>query len=213
MIIRKAKIKDLTRIAECHQRAFPKSLSSAMGITYLKKMLEWYLTDPRAFLFYVNENDSCLGYCGGLKYSGDNQVGSASSMIQYSFNAAIKSILFRPWLLVHPEFISKDKLALRNVWRRISSNRKPLIPNSIAPPSSVAFHAGLIMIGVDPAYQGKGFGTTLLQEFENRSKEMGFHKLVLTVKSENTKAIKSYLRNGWIIVSDDRKSLRMSKDV
>jgi ribosomal protein S18 acetylase RimI-like enzyme len=77
----------------------------------------------------------------------------------------------------------------------------------------MAPHTGLIVIGVDPAYQGKGYGSKLLQEFEVVSKEMGFNILMLTVKSENAQAIKSYQRNGWVIISDDGKSVAMTKEI
>ncbi|MEO7990182.1 MAG: GNAT family N-acetyltransferase [Chryseolinea sp.] len=213
MNIRKAKVEDLKIIAECHQKAFPKSLSSAMGVTYLMKMLEWYLRDERAFLFYIEENNKYVGYCGGLKHDGKTQFGSASSMIQHSFNAAVKAMLMHPWLFVHPEFVSKYKLTLKNIWKRLKGSSKTSAPKAPPLKTPIEPHAGLIVIGVDPAYQGKGFGSKLLQEFETVSKEMGFHKLMLTVKSENAQAIKSYQRNGWYIVSDDGKSVAMDKDI
>ncbi len=181
-----------------------------MGVTYLMKMLEWYLVDNRAFLFYIDENKKCVGYCGGLKHDGKVQFGSASSMIQHSFNAAVKAMLTHPWLLVHPEFISKYRLTIKNIWKRIARNKSTnpaIISNPVAP------HTGLIVIGVDPAYQGKGYGSELLQEFEKVSLQMGFHTFMLTVKSENAQAIKSYQRNGWHVVSNDGKSVAMNKDI
>ncbi len=183
-----------------------------MGSAYLMKMLEWYLIDSRAFLFYILEDNKCVGYCGGLKHDGKTQFGSASSMIQHSFHAAVKSILLRPWLFIHPEFIAKYKLILKNIRKRVTGNHKPS-SSTTQVAISIEPHTGLIVIGVDPAYQGKGYGSKLLWEFEVVSKEMGFNKLMLTVKSENAQAIKSYQRNGWIILSDDGKSVTMTKEI
>jgi ribosomal protein S18 acetylase RimI-like enzyme len=213
MNIRKAKVEDLKIIASCHQKAFPKSLSSAMGAAYLIKMLEWYLMDERAFLFYIGEDNKCVGYCGGLKHDCKTQFGSASSMIQHSFNAAVKAMLIHPWLFFHPEFISKYRLTLKNIGKRIKGSNKTSGAKGSPVKIQTEPHAGLIVIGVDPTYQGKGYGSKLLQEFERISKEMGFHKLMLTVKSKNAQAIKSYQRNWWYIVNDDGKSVAMNKDI
>jgi len=211
--IRIAKPEDLTRIAKCHQYAFPKSLSSAMGVPYLTKMLEWYLVDSRAFLFFISQNDVCIGYCGGLKFDGTARVGSASSMIQHSYNMAVKTFLMKPWLFFYPEFLSKYKLAARNVLKRIklivgiNEQSKPLNKGEAVP------HTGLIVIGVDPNVQGKGYGSQLLQEFERVSKNLGFDKMMLTVRTDNSNAIKSYERNGWAITKVEGISTSMEKNL
>lgn len=207
----KAKPEHLTRIAKCHQHAFPKSLSSAMGVTYLSKMFDWYLVDSRAFLFFISQNEVCVGYCGGLKFDGTARVGSASSMIQHSFNMAVKTFLMKPWLFFHPEFLPKYKLASKNVLKRIKfilgikEQSKPLNVDEAEP------HTGLIVIGVDPNVQGKGYGSQLLQEFERVSKNLGFVKMMLTVRTDNHQAIKSYLRNGWNAVKVEANSTTMEK--
>lgn len=114
--------------------------------------------------------------------------------------------------LIHPEYIAKNKLIPQNIRKRVTGKHKP---SSSTPQVdiSIAPHTGRIVIGVDPAYHGKGYGSKLLQEFEVVSKEIGFNKLMLTVKSENAQAIKSYQRNGWVILSDDGKSVTMNKDI
>lgn len=210
--IRNAKFADLHAIAECHRKAFPRTLSSAMGTRYLCKMLEWYLVDDRAFLFFIEENGVCCGYCGGLKFDGTFTFGSASSMIQHSFGPAVKAFVLKPWLLFHPEFLSKYKLVAKNVYKRISrilgirpsriSNRTESIPEP---------HAGLIVIGVHPDFQGKGYGSLLLSEFEVRAAEFGFENLRLTVRSDNHKAIRAYERNGWVVTSASQNSTSMQK--
>lgn len=206
-----ATFEDLPRLAKCHRTAFPKTLSTAMGQLYVEKMLEWYLVDDRAFIFLLEEDGQCVGYCGGMKFDGTRRAGSASSMIQHSYNAAVKAILSRPWLLVHPEFISKYRLMLKNVWKRMMSGKEPQSNPPLPVPADP--HAGLVVIGVNPFYQGKGYGSKLLQEFEVVSGNMGFKKLNLTVKSENAQAIRSYKSNGWQIVRNDGKSVTMSKNV
>lgn len=203
---------DLPRLAQCHRAAFPNTLSTAMGSRYVEKMLEWYLIDARAFIFLIEEEGRCVGYCGGLKFDGTQRVGSASSMIQHSYDQAVKTFITQPWLLFHPEFISKYKLAAKNVWRRISKKLgiareiKPLKNEQLPEP-----HTGLIVIGVDPVVQGKGYGSLLLQEFERVSRELGFKKMMLTVRTDNMQAIRSYQRNGWQTTEVQAKSTSMEK--
>lgn len=205
---------DLEKIAECHKSAFPDSLSTKMGLKYLKKMIEWYLTDEKRFLFHIEENGKCAGYCGGMIHDGTQESGSASGMIQYSFNDAVISIMLRPWLLFHKEVISKYSLIKKNIRkkfkkRNVSSVTDQKNKTAERPEPSV----GLVVIGVSLEFQGRGFGSVLLQEFENRAKEMNFKIINLTVRNDNEKAIKAYERNGWIKSKLTGNSLEMYKNI
>ncbi|HEU5290298.1 MAG TPA: GNAT family N-acetyltransferase, partial [Cyclobacteriaceae bacterium] len=74
-------------------------------------------------------------------------------------------------------------------------------------------HTGLIVIGVDPAVQGKGYGSQLLQEFERVSRGLNFKKMMLTVRTQNEQAIRSYLRNGWETTKVEGASTTMEKQL
>ena len=209
-----SKISDLEKIAVCHISAFPDSLSSKMGHRYLMKMIEWYLSDEKRFLFHIEENGKCAGYCGGMIHDGTQTSGSASGMIQYSFNEAIMSILLRPWLLFHKEIISKYSLITKNIKKRFK-NKKNIIVFDQRKKASVIIEpsVGLVVIGVSGEFQGKGYGSLLLQEFENRAKEMNYKLINLTVRNDNTQAIKAYERNGWIRSKLSGNSLEMYKNI
>jgi len=206
MIPREAKQKDLKDISICHQRAFPDSLSSKLGHDYVETMLGWYLSTDNTFLFCVDEGNQCVGYCGGMVKTIWG-VGSASSMAQFSFNAAVKSFLVRPWLVFHKEIRAKFPFIVRNVVNRFIRKKKNLGD------ATVVFepYVGLVVIGVDPAFQGKGFGAMMLQEFERQTLQYGFKKMILTVKTDNQKAIRSYSRNGWFASRAVGKSTLMEK--
>lgn len=210
--LRDATLSDLPMIAKCHRAAFPRALSSAMGETYLRKMLEWYLLSDRAFMFLIRQNDRCVGYCGGLIYDGTHAMGSASSMLQHSFREAIQSFLLRPWLFFHPEFVAKYKLAARNIWKRLlgvgSEQRQ-----RVQPAAPVERYTGLVIIGIDKEYQGQGFGSQLLQEFEQKTRKLQIAKMLLTVLSTNHQAIKSYKRNGWSVTATNGRSTTMEKRI
>lgn len=212
MSILTATHKDLPRLAECHRAAFPNTLSTAMGQNYVEKMLEWYLVDDRAFLFLLEVDGQCIGYCGGMKNEGTGRMGSASSMIQHSYDHAVKIFIRKPWLFLHPEFFSKYELASRNVWRRMrkwfKDSRKVVVKDNT---QLLEPHTGLIVIGVQQKLQGKGYGSMLLQEFERISSGLGLNRMTLTVRSNNSQAISSYQKNGWSIYKKEGKSVAMEK--
>ncbi len=202
---------NLKEIAACHCAAFPKSFSSALGLAYVEKMLEWYIADESAFLFYLREDDRCIGYCGGMIRSTPG-MGSASSMTQYSFNQAIQSFLIRPWLIFHPELRAKYLFVLKNLWYKIIGKaKKGNESTSRNDEPSFKPYVALVVIGVRGELQGKGYGSVLLKAFEKRAIELGYFKMLLTVLSNNFKAIKSYERNGWRVTKTNEKSTSMEK--
>ncbi len=202
-----ATMQSLSPIARCHRAAFPASLSSALGHDYVAKMLSWYLSTDNTFLFCVNEGDQCVGYCGGMMKTGVG-VGSASSMAQYSFNAAMKAFLLRPWLVFHKEIRAKFPFIWKNIVNRFVKRNKKITSHSTVPFEP---YVGLVVIGVDPVYQGKGYGSLMIQEFEKITQQHGLKKMTLSVRSDNAKAISSYLKNGWLITRDDGGSTSMEK--
>lgn len=211
MEIKYAKNTDLAAIAQCHISAFPDALSSAMGKKYVEKMLEWYISGDKMFLFYIEENKKCVGYCGGIISDGTLPTGAASGMIQHSFSEAVNSLLMRPWLLVHKELRKKYSLALKNIKLKIKNKLfKP--KKSLSGKKKIAEpQVGLVVIGVRPEYHGKGYGSKLLQEFERFSGTTGIKKLQLSVIKDNLKAIRSYERNGWQRAEIHGNSLTMYK--
>jgi ribosomal protein S18 acetylase RimI-like enzyme len=202
----------LPMLARCHARAFPRSLSSQMGKAYLIKMLSWYLSTDKTFLFHLEENGQCLGYCGGMISDGTLPTGSASGMTQYSFREAIQAFLLRPWLLLHPEVRKKYPFIWRNLWMKLGLKKKQQRSSAVQMQLKREPQAGLVVIAVDPAFQGKGYGTVLLQEFERRAVQYGIFKLQLSVRADNAQAIRAYERNGWHRGEQQGESLMMWKD-
>ena len=71
---------------------------------------------------------------------------------------------------------------------------------------------GLVVIGVDPQYHGKGYGSSLLREFERKAVEdCGINNLQLTVLKYNQQAIRAYEKNGWQHGNQSGNSLSMFK--
>jgi hypothetical protein len=218
--IKNSSSNDLIELAKCHKSAFPESLSSKMGISYLSKMIDWYLSGDKKFLFHIEEDGKVVGYCGGMVNDGMQATGSASGMIQHSFNDAIIAIAMRPWLLFHKELTSKYGLITKNIKRKLGIKKvkkksvKPVnASNEKNEIKTIIPVAGLVVIGVSKEVMGKGYGSMLLQEFEKRAKEANIKRMALSVKSANSKAIKSYERNGWYVTKETGDYYEMEKDI
>ena len=209
-MIRGINFDDLKEVAQCHKKSFPTSLSSSMGIEYLKRMLSWYLDSPNGFIFSdFSDMGEVKGYLGGIIVNGNLPYGSASSMAQHSFDAAVLAFLKKPWLIFHKEMFRKYRFVLRNIWYRIFPQRVRATRSN----GEFIPHTGLVVIGVDPAFQGQGIGQSLLSEFERRTIELGIGQMKLTVHSENEKAIGAYKKSGWTILSQSGKSVAMQKQL
>jgi ribosomal protein S18 acetylase RimI-like enzyme len=213
MQLKSATHQDLKRIAECHASAFPESLSTAMGQEYLQKMLSWYLSTDKTFLFILTDQSKVIGYFGGMIVDPRQRMGSASSMAQHSFNAAVKAFLTKPWLLFHKEVISKYGFILKNLSKRITRIRGKNVVYITSSGSASASdqYAALVVIGVRKNFQGGGCGSKLLSEFEKQSQSRGLLNMLLTVRTDNMQAIKAYERNGWVKTESNPKSTTMRK--
>lgn len=209
-MIKIAKPEDLSLIASCHIHAFPATLSSQLGISLVRKMLSWYLDSPKRFLFYIEIGNRCVGYCGGMISDGTQIHGSASGMIQHSFKDAFRALLVRPWLWFHQDLRSRYKLILKNIYFKITRYNTPVSSRSAHP---IEPHAGLIVIGVGPAYQGQGYASILLKEFERITREQGIVKMMLTVLTTNEQAIIAYRKSGWVVFETNPKSTLMIKNL
>ena len=210
-MIKYAATDDLHKIAKCHIAAFPKSVTSLLGEKVVASMLKWYLSATNKFLFYVEEKDLVQGYCGGFIMDGSDAYGSGSGMTQFGFNQAALAFASKPWLLLHPEVRKKYPFILTNVARKLGFKKDQPMAVSKHMTKDEPLTAGLVVIGVIPNLQQKGLGTLLQQEFERKAIEMGALQLQLSVRIDNTKAIKSYQRNGYVIEKEVAPSYVMIK--
>ena len=200
----------LRSVAACHIACFPGSLSSKLGLAYVQKTLEWFLVNPRRFLYHVTIDGKVAGYCGGFVpvKIGD---GSSSGMLQHAFNEAIFGIIKKPWLLLHQEVRPHYKFLWLNIKRKFTGKTIPISssPASAKSPS----HVGLVVIGVHPDFRGKGVAEQLAIEFEKRARSFDRSELILSVKTDNARAIGAYKKLGWQIKSEENRTYIMNKHI
>jgi len=208
-----AQKEDLKALARCHIAVFPTSLAANLGLRYTQNMLSWYLSSKKTFLFHVqNEPGECIGYCGGMVSDGSMGTGSASGMAQHTFRHAVWAFLTHPWVLFHPEVLEKWPLIWKNLLMKLGLRKKDHFSSQQKQNMARDPRVGLVVIGVDPKYHGRGYGSILLKEFERRAREIyGIRKLQLSVKANNVQAIRAYERNGWQRGPESHGSLQMNK--
>lgn len=208
-VVKPAVEADLKWIVPCHLAAFPKTLSSRMGLKVSWRTLQWYVCDAKRFMLWINREGKCVGYVGGMICDGMQVHGSASSMIQHAFKASIFALIIRPWLWFHPELRSRYRLIAKNLYFKIIGYKKPMRDRKNHKPSEP--YVGLVVIGVHPEHQGKGYGSQLLKAFEQKASELGYSRMTLSVLPNNSQAITAYKQNGWFLCKENRKSLTMEK--
>jgi len=71
-------------------------------------------------------------------------------------------------------------------------------------------HVGSLVIGVVKKSWSKGIGFRLLESAIERSSDLGFTRLELSVRSDNQRAISLYKKAGFVIEGERKNSLNIS---
>ncbi|MDE3236308.1 MAG: GNAT family N-acetyltransferase [Bacteroidota bacterium] len=177
----------------------------------MKKTFEWFLTGTSRFLFFLEDNRTVAGYCGGYipKEIGE---GSSSGMLQYAFTEALKGIIRKPWLLVHKEVRPMYPFLWKNISRKIFKQKAKLSATDKAA-SYYTKSAGLVVIGVAPVYRGTQAFPLLMNFFDEQVKANGLLQSHLSVKKNNPRAIKAYKKMNWQIIEDHSSTYVMQKQL
>lgn len=207
-------LSELKIIAKCRIAAFPDSLSSKLGITYVTKMLSMYLIN-RNFIIYIEENNECVGFITALVPENEHSC-STRGNIDFTFNDLMKGLIMKPWLLFHPIIVKEYRVGIEMIKKKFSSKKRndyneKLFVSKV--PSEILFSVGLIDIAVNPKFQKQGYSNILLEAFEKHCIFIKMHKMHLSVKHDNISAINSYKKNGWILYSSETKQLNFHKEI
>ena len=74
-------------------------------------------------------------------------------------------------------------------------------------------YCGLVVIGVLPAYRGKGIAQQLMDEFEERAKALHQTQGKLSVKKNNQRALQAYKKQGWYIGEEQAVTYVMHREI
>ena len=175
-------------------------------------MLEWYVAADRGVLFHLEDDGRVIGYCGGIRVHEPGKPGAFTSISQHGFWVLVTAYLRRPWLIIHPENFRKSAGIFRNILIRMGLRQENA---KIGHNARERFRAnwGLVVIGVRDDCRHRGYGSQLLQHFEQQASADGAEFVRLSVKADNTNAISAYERNGWKVSSRRENSLQMQKSI
>lgn len=213
VLIRHSSRADLIAISRVHQSAFHNHLSSDLGKSFIVKTLSWYLENPElGFLLHLEEDGIIVGYVTAFYNNGSLKYGSSTTMGQFAFKQAVFSFFLRPWLLFHPDITKKWNLIFKQLKLKIGLKKKNSYLNYKRLENNDLISCSLLSIGIDQKFQGKGYGSQLIDAFE-REVQLRFpvKLLELSVKPDNVQAKKAYLRNGWQVRDENEGNCVMFK--
>jgi ribosomal protein S18 acetylase RimI-like enzyme len=158
-----------------------------LGREAVRRYYLWQLIGPHDIIAVgAYREEELVGYCFAGVFRG-----AISGFLRRNRFYLIRCALLRPWIILHPKFLSRLRLFLRTL-------RPTKSPSSKTPVSATSLRRfGILAIAVNPACQGGGIGRTLMRESESVAESQGFQIITLTVDPSNTQAIRFYESLGY----------------
>lgn len=201
--LRNIDLHDLNQITQLHRRVFSDSALTKLGFEPVRRYYRWQLAGPHdCYAVGVFDDEKLVGFCvaGVFRESLKGYLNSNKWFLLFW-------ILFHPWLFKNPIVKERITLALSLIRpkRPHGTDFQTIIPNSY----------GILSIAVDPERQGAGIGRKIINNVEMHALTKGFHKLHLSVHTENKKGIAFYENNGWeqVIEKDGVWNGKMEKKI
>jgi len=189
-MIKKAEEKDISNIIQVHIDSFGKNhFSAVFSKSMLKRYFELLLSmNEFNFVYYEDDNNTLLGYI----------------IAGYKSHIAVNNFTKENyWYLIftlirNPKFITEKVIELFN--RKITKRKER------------KSKCRLYLIGVNKIYKGKGIGKTLVNHLEEELEKNGIISYGLSVRKDNTEAIKFYEKSGYLVEYKDAKSIYYLKE-
>ncbi len=188
MVINNAKIEDAKSLAVLHKHVFGKiHFTTSFSISLLTKYFENLIVKMK-YGIVIKDNDDIMGYL----FAGKN----GGQIINKFLKANFLQVFF--YLLRNPRFIPEKILEL---FSKFSSKKKNIV-NEIS----------LFLIAVDTRLERKGIGKELIYHFEELVKRNSEKSYTLSVRKNNQQAIDFYLKNKFVQIESDEKSIKFKKE-
>ncbi len=188
MIIRNAKKEDAKSLALLHKLVFGKihfttSFSILLLTNYFEKLIE-----QMKYGIIIKENEEIVGYL----FAGTNSGQIINNFLKVNISKVFFSLVRNPRFILEKiqELFSKFSLKNKNSTNEVS----------------------LYLIAVDTRLGGRGFGKELMSHFEELVKSNNEKSYTLSVRKNNQQAIDFYLKNYFIQIESNEKSIRFRKE-
>lgn len=163
-------------IAELHKKAFPAFFLTQLGLPFLRTLYAGYLEDPDSGIIVAEENNQLIGF---IAYSNDYPRFYKGLMKNHLLKFALCSVCAA---IRHPSFIKRLLGAFKKSESVIKSER----------------YVELASICVDPKFEGKGIGSSLIDYLKNAVDFNTFAYINLETDADNNGgANRFYQKNGF----------------
>ena len=168
--------KCVAEIAALHRRAFPAFFLTQLGLPFLKTLYACYLKDPNSGILLAEEDGSVRGFLAWSKdYPGFYRNLIRHHIVEFAFCSLLA-------VLRHPSFTKRLLGAFKKSDSVVKTER----------------YVELSSICVDPAAEGRGIGSKLIERLKEATDFSAFAYINLeTDADDNEGANRFYLKNGF----------------
>jgi ribosomal protein S18 acetylase RimI-like enzyme len=97
----------------------------------------------------------------------------------------------------HPQFVAVSAGEVVG-WCDVTPKERPIYA-----------HGGVLGIGLLPRFRGRGIGTNLIRSTLAATRTIGLHRVELTVRQNNTRAIELYRKVGFVVEGLQRDAVQI----
>jgi ribosomal protein S18 acetylase RimI-like enzyme len=97
----------------------------------------------------------------------------------------------------HPQFVAVSAGEVVG-WCDVTPKERPIYA-----------HGGVLGIGLLPRFRGRGIGTNLIRSTLAATRTIGLHRVELTVRQNNTRAIELYRKVGFVVEGFQRDAVQI----
>lgn len=183
-----ATIDDIDLLVALHFKCFNAKdhIIIKFGKPFVLASFRWFITSPKAFVVIAKQGDHLIGY--QTVSEGPYNV----PMFLAGWREALLRLIFRPWLVFHPELLRRIGILL------FHREKATLESNKIG---------HLAFIGVDSQFRGMGIGKALVIASIRACRERGMSAIITGVLKQNKNSI-SMLESAGLVKVPELKTNR-----
>ena len=195
-MIRPVRKDDLAQIAKVHQKCFPESYSSQLSrfpwfIKGLQeKFFEEFLNDCPELFLVAEVDGMVVGYCMGYYMDKDDQMNNFIRKNRWSLLLKTIFLMLIGNKPTWKKMLSRFDKSSKEQWKIVNTSYEYILNNE---------RGDLLSICILPDYRGVGVSGKLMDAFLDAMKSKGKKLCLLSVLSNNDRAISYYEKNGFIL--------------
>lgn len=173
-------------LVKVHREAFAGYMNTKLGDGYIKAFFRWFRDAEKSIALMVTDSEQkALGYVVGAPFKWWDIQASRDLFLPAAFGVAT-----HPWVVFNSRI---RKTALARVATIFSGKSEVHIKEPELPQPTMA----LVGIGVSKEAKGTDCAARLMEEFEEKSRQLEMRSMILDVYANNERARRFYEKCGW----------------